>query len=377
MIASSSNGSRQTAIDHASLLDALPSPVIAVDGSRAIVYANSGAEEFFQASLAALSRLKLEDVIPATSPLFELMATTLRTQQSFNEYGVHIGTPRTGGERLVDVQTVPVLDQPGVVLLSIQLRSVAQKLDQQLTQRSGVRAVTSLASTLAHEIKNPLFGIRGAAQLLEPALTAEDRALAQLIQKESDRIRDLVDQMEVFSDDRPVRRQPVNIHEVLDHVKRVAQVGFAKGIAITEAYDPSLPPVPGDRNQLIQIFVNLLKNAAEAIRDARAGGAISLRTAFRPGVRLALAGEGERVALPLEVTVSDTGPGIPATLMPYLFDPFVTTKANGKGLGLALVAKIVRDHGGIIECGRKDKQTTFRILLPTAGATREQEAAAT
>jgi two-component system nitrogen regulation sensor histidine kinase GlnL len=363
-------------IDPSSLLDSLPSPVLAIENAGAIAYANAAAEEFFKASSASLMRLELEDIIPATSPLFDLIALTRSRQQSFNEYGIHVGTPRTGGERIVDVQAVPVLDGEGLVLLSIQMRSVAQKLDQQLTQRNGVRTVTTLASMLAHEIKNPLFGIRGAAQLLESTSSSDDRALARLIQNEADRIRDLVDRMEVFSDDRPLRRQPVNIHEVLDHVKRVAQLGFAKNVAIAESYDPSLPPVPGDRNQLIQLFLNLLKNAAEAIGGGRGGGAVTLATAFRPGVRLALSGGGERVALPLEVSVGDTGPGIPESLLPNLFDPFVTTKPNGKGLGLALAAKIVRDHGGIIECTSKNRHTVFRILLPMASTVHQDEEAA-
>ncbi|HKQ96207.1 MAG TPA: ATP-binding protein [Aestuariivirgaceae bacterium] len=363
-------------IDPASLLDSLPSPVLAIENAGTIAYANAAAEEFFKASSASLMRLELEDIIPATSPLFDLIALTRSRQQSFNEYGIHVGTPRTGGERVVDVQAVPVLDGEGLVLLSIQMRSVAQKLDQQLTQRNGVRTVTTLASMLAHEIKNPLFGIRGAAQLLESTSSSDDRALARLIQNEADRIRDLVDRMEVFSDDRPLRRQPVNIHEVLDHVKRVAQLGFAKNVVIAESYDPSLPPVPGDRNQLIQLFLNLLKNAAEAIREGRGGGTVTLATAFRPGVRLALSGGGERVALPLEVSVGDTGPGIPESLLPNLFDPFVTTKPNGKGLGLALAAKIVRDHGGIIECTSKHRHTVFRILLPMASTVPQDEEAA-
>ena len=348
---------------HASVLDALPNPLLAIDPAGRIIYANASAEDFFKTSAATLGRLKIDDVIPATSPLHELINKTRQGLQSFNEYGVYAGTPRTGGERLVDVQSANVHDLAGVVLLTIHPRSVAQKLDQQLNQRTGIRAVTGLAATLAHEIKNPLSGIRGAAQLLAPALTAADRELAELIQTEADRIRDLVDEMEVFSDDRPLRRHPVNIHEVLEHVKQVARLGFARNTRIAENYDPSLPPVAGDQSQLIQLFLNLVKNAAEAL-DAKDGGEILLATAYRPGVKMAGPGGDERVALPLEVTVQDNGPGIPQALKPYLFDPFISTKLNGKGLGLAIVAKIVRDHGGIIECDVKNRHTTFRILLP-------------
>jgi two-component system nitrogen regulation sensor histidine kinase GlnL len=348
---------------HGFILDALPNPLLAIDALNRIVYANASAEEFFKTSAATLGRLKIDDVIPSTSPLHDLIGKTREGLQSFNEYGVYAGTPRTGGERLIDVQSANVHDLPGIVLLTIHPRSVAQKLDQQLSQRTGIRAVTGLAATLAHEIRNPLSGIRGAAQLLAPALASEDRELAELIQTEADRIRDLVDEMEVFSDDRALRRQPVNIHEVLEHVKYVARLGFARNLRIIESYDPSLPAVAGDRSKLIQLFLNLVKNAAEAL-EGKEGGEIVLATAYRPGVRLSLPGSHQRVALPLEVTVQDNGSGIPQGLKPYLFDPFVTSKPNGKGLGLAIVAKIVRDHGGIVECDVKHRNTTFRILLP-------------
>jgi two-component system, NtrC family, nitrogen regulation sensor histidine kinase GlnL len=360
---------------HASLLESLPNPLLAIDQVDRIIYANASAEEFFKASTAVLRRLKIEEVIPATSPVHDVIRRTRQGLQSFNEYAVYAGTPRTGGERLVDVQSANVHDLPGVVLLTIHPRSVAQKLDQQLSQRTGIRAVTGLAATLAHEIKNPLSGIRGAAQLLEPTLGTDDRELAQLIQSEADRIRDLLDEMDVFSDDRPLRRRPVNIHEVLEHVKQVARVGFAKDVRILENYDPSLPAVAGDRSQLIQLFLNLVKNAAEAVREMKHGGEIVVATAFRPGVRLALDGEGQPVALPLEVTVQDNGPGISQGLKPYLFDPFITTKTNGKGLGLAVVAKIVRDHGGIIECDSRNRTTIFRILLPMDRAGNEEDVA--
>jgi two-component system nitrogen regulation sensor histidine kinase GlnL len=169
--------------------------------------------------------------------------------------------------------------------------------------------------------------------------------------------------MEVFSDERPIEREPVNIHIVLDHVRRLAQSGFARQIRIGDDYDPSLPPVFANRDQLVQVFLNLVKNAAEAIGDAP-DGEIVMTTAFKPGFRLSVTGSANKITLPLEFCVRDNGPGVPTDMLPHLFDPFVTTKANGTGLGLALVAKIIGDHGGVIECDSQPRRTTFRVLMP-------------
>lgn len=241
---------------------------------------------------------------------------------------------------------------------------MADKIERQMTHRGAARSVTGLAAMLAHEIKNPLSGIRGAAQLLESVVSDADRALTQLITEETDRIVSLVDRMEVFSDERPIDRTPVNIHVVLDHVKAIATNGFARNIRILEDYDPSLPPVYANRDQLIQVFLNLVKNAAEAIGNDQKGE-IVLSTAFRPGIRLSVPGTQNRVSLPLEFCVRDNGSGVPPDILPILFDPFITTKQNGSGLGLALVAKIIGEHGGVIECDSSSRGTTFRILMPT------------
>lgn len=241
---------------------------------------------------------------------------------------------------------------------------MADKIERQMTHRGAARSVTGLAAMLAHEIKNPLSGIRGAAQLLESVVSDADRALTQLITEETDRIVSLVDRMEVFSDERPIDRVPVNIHVVLDHVKAIATNGFASKIRIVEDYDPSLPPVYANRDQLVQVFLNLVKNAAEAIGNDP-NGEIVLSTAFRPGIRLSVPGTQNRVSLPLEFCVRDNGSGVPPDILPILFDPFITTKQNGSGLGLALVAKIIGEHGGVIECDSSSRGTTFRILMPT------------
>jgi two-component system nitrogen regulation sensor histidine kinase GlnL len=248
------------------------------------------------------------------------------------------------------------------VLLVVQDASAARALDRQLAFRGAARSVSGMAAILAHEVKNPLSGIRGAAQLLEQYCAPDDRVLAQLIRDEADRICALVDRMEIFSEQLPLEPGAVNIHAVLEHVRRIAAAGFGSHVRFVENYDPSLPPVLGNRDQLIQVFLNLVKNAAEAVPAE--GGEIVLGTAFQHGVRLAVPGSESRVHLPLMITVQDNGGGIPKDLHEHLFDPFVTTKTTGTGLGLALVAKIVGDHGGVIEFDSQPRRTIFRVMLP-------------
>ncbi len=347
-----------------SIIDALPNPILVVDENNIICFANSAAEDFFQASSTMLARHKLEDCMPFSSPVLEVVDQVRQSAGVMNEYSVCVGTPRMGGERIVDLHTALVNDDPRFVVLTLLRRSMAQKFDLQLTHRGAARSVSGMAAMLAHEIKNPLSGIRGAAQLLEPVLENNDRTLAKLICEETDRIRDLVDQMEVFSDERPLERKPVNIHVVLDRVKQLTAAGMPNGILIREEYDPSLPSVLGNQDQLVQVFLNLAKNAAESIAASGEVGEIALTTAFRPGVKLAVPGSNERVSLPFEVCIHDNGPGISEDLRPHIFDAFVTTKPQGRGLGLALVAKIVRDHGGVVECISRERGATFRVLLP-------------
>lgn len=350
--------------DAVKILSALPHPVLAVAADGFVIEANVAAEIFFGISRSILLQQTLSNLLPFDSVLLSLVEHVKATGAAITEYRVDLGVPRLGTEKMVDLFVTPLSDTAEGVVVMLQERAMAEKMDRQLNHRGAARSVSAMAAMLGHEIKNPLSGIRGAAQLLEAGVSDADRALTRLICEETDRIVKLVDRMDAFSDNRPLERESVNIHTIFDHVRRIAQAGFARHIRFSENYDPSLPPVLGNRDQLIQIFLNLVKNAAEAIGDSRSDGEIELSTAFRPGVRLKLSTFDAAVSLPLQFGVRDNGPGVPPEIRQHLFEPFVTTKISGTGLGLALVAKIIGDHGGTIECESQPRRTMFRVLMP-------------
>jgi len=289
-----------------------------------------------------------------------------RDGHGFAAFDIEIEAIR--GPRIrVDFVESQVADHPGWRIVTLHHAPQSRRVAQGADRTAGARAAVGAAAMLAHEIKNPLSGIRGAAQLL--ASSGEDRELTGLITTEVDRIAALIDRMQDFTDTRPLKLVPTNVYPLLDHARRVALAGFARGMVIEERFDPSLPPVLIDPDAFQQVMMNLLKNAAEALAGL-AQPRIVLATAYRHGMSVSTGSGKPRQPLPIEILVMDNGPGAPEDIAEHLFEPFVSGKPEGKGLGLPLVEKLVRDMGGIVQYAREraPDMTVFRILLPRARA---------
>jgi two-component system nitrogen regulation sensor histidine kinase GlnL len=346
----------------AAAFDLAPEPAIVVGEGGQVVAANEAAERLFGQSLGVMTRSGLAAAAAPDSPLLALVARAQAEGGPGRERGFEVSLFGQSAFR-ADGSAAPLED--GSVLLTLTVRSGALSGERGGAESAGLKTIIGLGRMLAHEIKNPLAGIRGAAQLLKSGARVEDTPLAQLIVDEVDRVKRLVDRMEAFSDDAAPTCRPINIHLVLDRVRTLAVNGVGEGLAVVEDYDPSLPLTPGDEDQLIQIFLNLVKNAAEAAHRRGDGqGEIIIRTAFRHGVRIRTGGARGLRSTPLEVRVIDNGPGVPAHLRDSLFQPFVTGRNGGVGLGLALVSKLVSAHGGLIDFESEPGRTAFRVLLP-------------
>ncbi len=348
----------------AEILNALPAPTLLLDGAGNVLLANASAEAFLNQSQPNLVERGWRALFVPDSAVVALVDEARRTGQGVQAYDVPVAFA-TGREVACDLLVGQAQLPERWLTVSFQPRAVTALVERQMGQSAAARTVVSAAAMLAHEIKNPLSGIRGAAQLLQDTDDDGTRELADLIVAEVDRVRALIDRMEGFTDERPRRFAPENIHAILSHVRRVAETGFGRDHLFAETYDPSLPLVLGDRDALIQAMLNLVKNAAEA---SPPGSTITLKTAYRTGIRVRPAGASARVSLPLEIAVIDEGDGPPAHVAEHLFEPFVTSKRGGTGLGLALVAKVVGDHGGVVEFDRRDGRTSFRVRLPVVSA---------
>ncbi len=343
------------------ILNAMSSSVLVIGEDWRVTFANPAAEQLVGFSRTVLYGTPLAEIMPEDSPLLDRIRRAQAEGSGVSDYSVELPFVRDVSH-LMDLHISLLGDADDSIMVLLHPCSLAQRLNHHHNHRGRARSIAGLGATLAHEVKNPLSGIRGAAQLLETGVDDEERPLIRLICDETDRICALVDQMEQFADLKPLKREAVNIYEVLERVRRLAENGFGAKVKFTEHYDPSLPEVDGDRDQLVQVFLNLIKNAAEAVPMEE--GEIVITTQFHHGFAIRVPNSSGRIQLPITVHIQDNGPGISPDVAAHVFEPFVSSKPSGSGLGLPLVAKIISDHGGVVEFENLNKGTVFHIHLP-------------
>lgn len=349
-------------------LNALPAAVLAVDHSLKVTFINQAAEMLLKTSAQQVLGRPLNDIAGFEEALCDLCERVFSDSEAVTLFEYALKLPMD--HRSVTLHVTPVVVElrarkifvPEVLITIEKDRGLDQltgsALKQEVTRVTGI-----MAAMLAHEVKNPLSGIRGAAQLLKDEVSPEHQPLTDLICMETDRIRDLLDQVEIFAAGAPEGKQQVNIHEVLQYVIGVAQTGFARHVKFKEIYDPSLPLVASHRDMLVQLFLNLIKNSAEALAG-KPDATITLTTGYRSGYRVRIGASEEKVALPVAVTIEDNGPGIPEAVRPHLFEPFVSSKEEGRGLGLAIVAKIASDIGAAVDLDKDfEGGTRFNVWM--------------
>lgn len=341
------------------ILASLPNPVFILDAENQFQFLNHAAEMFFQSSQSIVFAQELQSFIASDSPLFSMLSRARNQNRSVADQGLELAGPKVG-YKLVNVQITP-FEGKGSLLVTMQERALAERLRGQSLFRGAARSVTSMAAMLAHEVKNPLAGIKGAAQLLEADLEPNDTNLTRMIVEETDRVTALLDRMEGFAGGASVVMTTVNIHEVLDHCLELAAASYGAHLVIKRAYDPSLPFVEGHRDLLIQAFINIIKNASEATDN---NGELIIRTSYSPGRRLSTTSITGQLHVPIQIEVIDNGRGIPEDIRDHLFDPFVSGRVGGSGLGLAMVASVIADHGGLMEVETVPGETVFRLNFP-------------
>ena len=348
--------STKNLLNYENILNLIPNPILLVDKSNNILFVNFSAELIFGESAKFLKKKSLNDILTQDSQLFSLINQVKNQGYNATQYDIIINDVN---KNILLVDVIAAMNDE-YIILSIHKKAIAQQIDRSVVQKN-IHSVSGLSALMAHEIKNPLSGIKGAAQLLDEEVTKDNKELTQLIIDEVDRIGDLINKVGSITDKNIISRSSLNIHDVLRRVCKLAENSFAKDCKLIEDYDPSLPEVYGDMNSLIQLFLNLIKNSAEAIPD----GQIIVKTGYRHGFNIKVSGSEKKLRLPIFVNIIDNGPGIPENIRSHLFDPFVSSKHRGSGLGLSLVASIVEEHGGIIETKSNPQSTIFTVLLPS------------
>lgn len=352
----------ETAFDSGNTFESLHLPVIVADETGRIIYANNCALDTLASSFKGLKQLNLFEIVRPLNVLNSLVQEVLNAGIDASASEIEIISPNLtsfSGDVLLTPNPSPKL------VTAMFWPRTTNNFKKQALANERNQSFGRIGLALAHEVKNPLAGIRGAAQLLMLDVSDEQKPLGNLIIEETDRIHRLMDKVESLGDDASIKRQPVNIHAVLDTVVKLAENGFASDINITCQFDVSLPQIMGDTDSLIQIFLNLAKNAAEAARERGDAAQIIFATHYRHDQKMRKSEHGFP-HLPIEVAITDNGFGIAEELQNFLFDPFVTTKANGSGMGLAIIRKLIAAHSGIIEFDTENGRTVFRVRLPLA-----------
>ena len=349
-------------VTESQIFAALPNPVFVLDRENRFIYLNQAAEIFFQSSRMIVLGTPLTSFMSADSNFLSMVSRARAQSISVGDQGVELAGPKIG-LKLINVQITPFGDREPRLLITIQERALAERLRGQSLFRGAARSIAAMAALLAHEVKNPLAGIKGAAQLLEADLDADGQSLTRMIVEESDRVAALLDRMEGFAGGANLVLAPVNIHEILDHCLNVAQASYGAHMKIKRSYDPSLPLVNGHRDLLVQAFINIIKNASEA---TELNGEITIMTSYSQGRRLTFAAVNGGSYAPVQVEVIDNGRGISEELRDHIFDPFVSGRSGGNGLGLTMVASVIADHGAMIDVESVPGQTVFRMNFPVA-----------
>jgi two-component system nitrogen regulation sensor histidine kinase GlnL len=346
-------------IDYEKVWMSIPLPSIVLNADDIVVEVNPPGEGFLNASSKSLKNRSIWELINIGASLEESYKKVKKFNSPLFVTDVKVGA--NGREPIpCNIQIAPIIGLDGSTILLIAPREIAGRISQSKSVKAAAKSAIGMAEMLAHEIKNPLAGITGAAQLLSMGLSTADLEITDLIVAETRRILTLLEQVEQFGNLKPIDPRPLNIHDVIDRARRSAQLGFSAHITFKEEYDPSLPLVYGDPDQLLQVFLNLIKNASEAQPN---NGTIKLHTYFEQSFKLRRA-DGSGHSMPIQVEVMDNGPGVSEEIRDEIFDPFVSGRNNGTGLGLALTSKIISDHNGLISLDSKPGNTVFRISLP-------------
>ncbi|PPR16803.1 MAG: Nitrogen regulation protein NR(II) [Alphaproteobacteria bacterium MarineAlpha9_Bin3] len=346
---------QEKSLNYTQLLNNIPSAILVTDDDYNISFINYSAEVLLGESSKIILNNNLKNFLSLDNQLFSLIDQVNKQRYNATQFDITINDFNKRNF-IVDVEA-GIYDEKHIILC-FHKRAIAEQIERSIVYKN-IHSVSGLSSLMAHEIKNPLSGIKGAAQLLNEVVDGEDKDLTSLIIDEVDRIGELASRVNSISDNNIINKTILNIHDVLQRVNKIAKNSFAINCNIIEVYDPSLPEIYGDINSLIQVFLNLVKNAAEAKPD----GEITIKTGYRHGFNIKVSGSTNKLKLPIYVQIKDDGPGIPESIKHHLFEPFVSSKHRGSGLGLSIVSSIIEEHGGIIEVN-SSINTVFTILFP-------------